>query len=131
MLDKEDRNEFLKSAHLHPTSKFPYQHETGLVWLLRKKLEPEVIAWVKEGRVAGDAAMGKDEINFEELWDWARGASKIPKESNDADGESEAEEAEGDAMNTAEDKGKAVATGPASSLSQLLRYSVTGVQGRR
>jgi mediator of RNA polymerase II transcription subunit 8 len=77
ILSNDKRSEFLLEAHAFPTAAFPFGEENALGVLLRKRLEPDVVAWTKQARelgakveqsgISGDG----DGQEWEELWKWA------------------------------------------------------------
>ena len=86
ILSDPAKSQFLKQAHIHPTSQYPAQAEDILNILLRKRLAPEAETWLDRGvkvgqsleaqrHDEGDGHMGEDEvtekIDWEKLWEWA------------------------------------------------------------
>lgn len=86
ILSDPAKSQFLKQAHIHPTSQYPAQAEDILNILLRKKLAPEAETWLDQGIKVGrsleaqthyddDGHMGEDEVtekvDWEKLWEWA------------------------------------------------------------
>jgi mediator of RNA polymerase II transcription subunit 8, fungi type len=129
-LGSEERSAFLKYAHLHPTGKFPWQQENALNALLRKRLEPDIITWVNEGRATGaalESSKDKSNVNYHELWDWAApAANEIIREVFSAAPEEVEEE---DEMDTSEDKAKA--SGPGAELVDILKLTMSARKHRQ
>jgi len=77
MLSNDKRSEFLLEAHAFPTSAFPVSEENALGILLRKRLEPDVVAWMKQARELGAKVEQSgidgdgDGREWEDLWLWA------------------------------------------------------------
>jgi mediator of RNA polymerase II transcription subunit 8 len=85
LLGDSEKSSFLKAAHAYPTETFPWNEESMLGLLLRKRLEPDVVSWLENGRSrgaalsapaetaggAGDSAAGMSGDNWDELWNWA------------------------------------------------------------
>ena len=80
------KSQFLKQAHVHPTSQYPAQAEDILNILLRKRLAPEAETWLDQGVKVGqsleaqthhdgDGHIGESEVaekvDWEKLWEWA------------------------------------------------------------
>lgn len=78
---KETMSQFAtiyKEAHIYPTSNFPGHREGDMLTaLLRKKLDVQGEAWIKEFTEdyrGDDAGLSREE--YEGLWGWASGASQ-------------------------------------------------------
>jgi hypothetical protein len=130
----DERLSFLKAAHLYPTSKYPVRQEITLNNLLRKKLDPEIVTWVNEGRSAGGALeTEEDGVDYEKLWDWAAPtANEIIRDvfvRSEQDEEDDEDEDDEDEMDTSEDKTKTIEGTPLE-LKDLLRLTHSA-KGRR
>jgi mediator of RNA polymerase II transcription subunit 8 len=72
-----EKSSLLKRAHAYPTETFPWNEENMLGLLLRKRLEPDVVTWLENGRSRGAAlsaageSSGMSGANWDELWNWA------------------------------------------------------------
>jgi hypothetical protein len=86
ILSDPAKSQFLKQAHIHPTSQYPAQAEDILNILLRKRLAPEAETWLDHGVKVGqsletqtdsdgDGHMVEGEVaekvDWEKLWEWA------------------------------------------------------------
>jgi hypothetical protein len=50
-----EKSDFLKSAHLHPNTEFPWHLDAMNAQLLRKRLAPDMENWVSQGLKSGKA----------------------------------------------------------------------------
>jgi mediator of RNA polymerase II transcription subunit 8 len=82
LLGDSDKSSFLQAAHAYPTETFPWNEENMLGLLLRKRLEPDVVTWLENGRARGAALSSPAETSggdaasmaggdWDELWNWA------------------------------------------------------------
>ena len=79
------KSQFLKQAHIHPTSQYPAQAEDILNILLRKRLAPEAETWLDQGIKVGQSLEAQsydgdghmvegelaEKVDWEKLWEWA------------------------------------------------------------
>lgn len=80
------KSQFLKKAHIHPTSQYPAQAEDILNILLRKRLAPEAETWLDQGVKVGQSLEAQthydnsghmsesevvEKVDWEKLWEWA------------------------------------------------------------
>lgn len=87
ILSDPTKSEFLKQAHVYPTTQYPREAEHILEQLLRKRLQPPVQDWLEQGLTLGrdlessSAQAGNEHADaqpvahLEELWEWAESAS--------------------------------------------------------
>jgi hypothetical protein len=107
ILADHDKWAFLRSAHAYPMATFPWGHENILALLMRKRLDPAVVAWASRarargGRLESGGADGMSLDNWEDVWDWAAPvANEIARDvlmGAESEGEDGDEEEDGGGM---------------------------------